>query len=98
MPTIREISEQLERDTLSPFAQLSARTQGRAHADDVCEIRTHYQRDRDRILHSKSFRRLKHKTQVFITPQGDHYRTRLTHTLEVSQIARTMTRALRLNE
>lgn len=98
MPTIREASEEIERLTLSQYAQLSANTRGRQRPQEPCSIRTEYQRDRDRIIHSKSFRRLKHKTQVFITPQGDHYRTRLTHTLEVSQIARTIARALRLNE
>lgn len=98
MPNIREITEGIEKQTLSPYATLSADTKGRAHKSEKCSIRTEYQRDRDKIIHSKSFRRLKHKTQVFITPQGDHYRTRLTHTLEVSQIARTIARALRLNE
>lgn len=96
--TIREQYEERERLFLAPEAALSAETRGREYpiADD--DIRTAYQRDRDRILHCKSFRRLKHKTQVFISPEGDHYRTRLTHTLEVSQIARTIARALRLNE
>ena len=84
---------------LSPLAQRSSASRGREHADDApCSVRTPYQRDRDRIVHSKAFRRLKHKTQVFISPEGDHYRTRLTHTLEVSGIARTAARALRLNE
>ncbi len=94
----RQFTEALERDTLSPYAKLSADTAGRKTPLPLCEIRTEFQRDRDRILHCKSFRRLKHKTQVFLSPQGDHYRTRLTHTLEVSQIARTISRALRLNE
>ena len=98
MPSIRQTSEEIERRTLSPYAQLSENTKGRQRPSEKCSIRTEYQRDRDKIIHSKSFRRLKHKTQVFITPQGDHYRTRLTHTLEVSQIARTIARALRLNE
>ena len=96
--TIRERTQQIERQTLSPEAALSERTLGRVQAEEECPLRTPYQRDRDRILHCKSFRRLKHKTQVFLSPEGDHYRTRLTHTLEVSQIARTIARALLLNE
>ena len=96
--TIREQSQRLEEETLSPDAMRSARTAGRAREEAECDLRTPYQRDRDRILHSKSFRRLKGKTQVFLSPEGDHYRTRLTHTLEVSQISRTVGRALRLNE
>lgn len=95
---IREEREILEEKILSPFAQLSSRSRGRNIPEKKCEIRTDYQRDRDRIIYSKAFRRLKHKTQVFICPEGDHYRTRLTHTLEVSQIARTVARSLRLNE
>ena len=96
--TIREQSQQLERETLAPWAALSQETRGRQRPEEECVMRTPYQRDRDRIIHCKSFRRLKHKTQVFLSPEGDHYRTRLTHTLEVSQIARTIARALRLNE
>jgi len=88
----------MERKILSPKAMLSAESRGRMREEPPCEIRTAFQRDRDRIVHSKSFRRLKHKTQVFLAPAGDHYRTRLTHTLEVSQLARTIARALRLNE
>ena len=96
--TVRESLERLEEQYLSPYASLSSRTQGRDRPEPLCDIRPEYQRDRDRILHCKSFRRLKHKTQVFLAPEGDHYRTRLTHTLEVAQIARTISRALRLNE
>ena len=94
----REIIEQREKDTLSPYAQLVVNTRGRAKEIELCPVRTEYVRDRDRIIHCKSFRRLKHKTQVFLSPIGDHYRTRLTHTLEVSQIARTISRGLLLNE
>jgi len=96
--TIRESTEQWECAYLSPYAALSKDSRGRDIYEAPCDIRPVYQRDRDRILHCKSFRRLKHKTQVFLTPRGDHYRTRLTHTLEVSQNARTIAKALRLNE
>jgi len=95
---IREEKERFEEEFLSPFAAKSKKSKGRLSPESECEIRTCYERDRDRIIHSKAFRRLKHKTQVFLAPRGDHYRTRLTHTLEVSQIARTIARALRLNE
>ncbi len=95
---IREHLEELERKYLSPHASLSMHSKGRIRQETQCDIRPVFQRDRDRILHSKSFRRLKDKTQVFLTPEGDHYRTRLTHTLEVSQNARTIAKALRLNE
>lgn len=96
--TIREQIEQMEKDTLSPYACLSVNSRGRDVEEAECDIRPVFQRDRDRILHSKAFRRLKNKTQVFLTPKGDHYRTRLSHTLEVSQNARTIAKALRLNE
>ncbi len=95
---IRLSTEALEDQWLHPLAARSANTQGRLRTEAPCSIRTAYQRDRDRILHSKAFRRLKHKTQMFIAPSGDHYRTRLTHTLEVAQVSRTIARALRLNE
>lgn len=96
--TIREQLEQWEKEYLSPYAALSMDSKGRAREEEQCDIRPVFQRDRDRILHCKSFRRLKDKTQVFLTPEGDHYRTRLTHTLEVSQNARTIAKALRMNE
>jgi len=96
--TIREELERTEQKILSPRASLSARSQGRVRPEAQHVLRTDFQRDRDRIIHCKSFRRLKHKTQVFLSPFGDHYRTRLTHCLEVSQIARTIAKALRLNE
>lgn len=95
---LRLEAEELEERHLSPRATLSKNSRGRERWEEECPVRTAYQRDRDRIIHSKAFRRLKHKTQVFIAPEGDHYRTRLTHTLEVSQIARTMARSLLLNE
>ena len=95
---IREKQEQTEMELLSPYATQSIRTKGRKKPEVECEIRTCFQRDRDRIVHCKAFRRLKDKTQVFLSPVGDHYRTRLMHTLEVSQNARTIARALDLNE
>ena len=95
---IREFMEIEEKQLLSEFAALSINSKGREVEEEQCDLRPVFQRDRDRILHCKSFRRLKDKTQVFLTPQGDHYRTRLTHTLEVSQNARTIAKALRLNE
>lgn len=96
--TIREQTEELEITNLHPKACPSKRSKGRVIREEEGEVRTCFQRDRDRIIHSKAFRRLKHKTQVFLAPKGDHYRTRLTHVLEVAQIARTVARALRLNE
>ena len=96
--TIRERQEEQEKQLLAPWAARSAETAGRERPVEPCDLRTEYQRDRDRIIHCKSFRRLKFKTQVFLSPEGDHYRTRLTHTLEVAQVARTLARSLRLNE
>src|SRR5512139_1958371 len=96
--TIREELEEREKMFFSPLATLSSETRGRLSSEEECPLRPAFQHDRDRIIHSKSFRRLKHKTQVFLVPTGDHYRTRLTHTLEVSQIARTISKALQLNE
>lgn len=98
MMTIRERLEEREAQTLSEHATLSSKSKGRERPESPHSLRTAFQRDRDRIIHCKSFRRLKHKTQVFLAPFGDHYRTRLTHTLEVSQIARTIAKALQLNE
>lgn len=94
--TVREQTERLEKQALAPWAMPAADSRGRRRPEEPCPLRTAYQRDR--VIHCKSFRRLKHKTQVFLSPEGDHYRTRLTHTLEVAQIARTIARALRLNE
>ena len=96
--TVSDMICQRERNTLSEFAFLTENTRGRDFPINKCELRGEFQRDRDRIIHSKAFRRLMHKTQVFLSPEADHYRTRLTHTLEVSQVARTIARALRLNE
>jgi dGTPase len=96
--TPRERTEEIESQTLSPHATLASASKGREHDEPQDPLRTCFQRDKDRIVHCKAFRRLKHKTQVFLAPEGDHYRVRLTHTLEVSQIARTVARALRLNE
>lgn len=96
--TIREKTERWEHQAYSRYASYSDQSRGREVQEAPCEIRTVYQRDRDRILHSKAFRRLKHKTQVFLLPEDDHYRTRMTHTLEVAQVSRTIAKALRLNE
>lgn len=96
--TIREQTQAIEAQTLSPHACLSAQSMGRQSPIEECTVRTCFQRDIDRIVHSKAFRRLKHKTQVFLQPEGDHYRTRMTHTIEVARIARTIARGLRLNE
>src|SRR5918992_1887729 len=97
-PVPRLRSEEIERSTLAPAARLASATKGRERWEPEDNIRTSFQRDRDRIVHSKAFRRLGHKTQVFLAPEGDHYRVRLTHTLEVTHVARTIARALRLNE
>ena len=96
--TIREQTQAFEAQMLSPYAVRSAQSRGRARPEEECPLRTCFQRDRDRIIHCNAYRRLTHKTQVFLSPEGDHYRTRLTHTLEVAQVARTLARALRLNE
>ena len=96
--TLREETQRREAEFLSPYACRSAASRGRQRPEEECPIRTCFQRDIDRIVHSKAFRRLKHKTQVFLQPEGDHYRTRMTHTLEVTRIARTIARGLRLNE
>ena len=98
MPCPRIERERLEHEIIGPYGVLAENSRGRLFPEEACEIRTCFQRDVDRITHSKSFRRLKHKTQVFLQPEGDHYRTRLTHTLEVTRLARTVARALRLNE
>ena len=98
MPRTREELEQLERQSLAPCAQFSADTRGRKYPEEPPDWRTHYQRDRDRVIHSRAFRRLEYKTQVFLNGTGDHLRTRLTHTMEVAATARSIARALKLNE
>src|SRR5512142_3493602 len=98
MPCSREELEARERAELAPYAQFSALTRGRVHEEAAPEWRTHYQRDRDRVIHSRAFRRLEYKTQVFLNGTGDHLRTRLTHTMEVAAIARNVASALQLNE
>src|SRR5881409_4128977 len=98
MPRTREELERLERQSLAPYAQFSADTRGRKYPEEPPDWRTQYQRDRDRVIHSRAFRRLEYKTQVFLNGTGDHLRTRLTHTMEVAAIARSISRALRLNE
>src|SRR5947208_4007247 len=98
MPCTRHELEQRERQFLAPYAQFSAETRGRKYPEDPPEWRTHFQRDRDRVIHSRAFRRLEYKTQVFLNGTGDHLRTRLTHSLEVAGISRNIARALRLNE
>ena len=98
MASLREEREQLEHQIIGPHGVLAENSRGRLKPEEECPVRTCFQRDVDRITHAKSFRRLKHKTQVFLQPEGDHYRTRLTHTLEVTRLARTAARALRLNE
>ena len=98
MSCIREKREAAEACLIGPYGVLSRKSMGREKPEAACPVRTCFQRDVDRITHSKAFRRLKHKTQVFLQPEGDHYRTRLTHTLEVTRLARTLARALELNE
>src|SRR5947199_9392373 len=98
MPCTRQELEERERQFLAPYAQFSAETRGRKYSEDPPEWRTHYQRDRDRVIHSRAFRRLEYKTQVFLNGTGDHLRTRLTHSIEVASISRTIARALALNE
>src|SRR5260221_9892377 len=98
MPRTRQELEQLEREILAPYAQFSAGSRGRKYPEPPPEWRTQYQRDRDRVIHSRAFRRLEYKTQVFLHGTGDHLRTRLTHTMEVAAIARNISRALKLNE
>src|SRR5439155_1837380 len=98
MPRTRQDLEQLEKQNLAPYAQFSADSRGRKHPETPPEWRTEYQRDRDRVIHSRAFRRLEYKTQVFLNGTGDHLRTRLTHTMEVASISRSIARALRLNE